>query len=239
VVLLAGFSAQAQSPGGGAPGGLSGAMTKLFGNFSAFSGRADIEVLDDAGQLVTSTPIEMSLLDKKVRIEMDMARMKGKGVPAPMITALAKLGMSEVISVIRPDKKAVFIFYPKQKMVCSLPMSKEEAEANEKTLKLKKTAAGKATVGGHPCTKNDVVLTDEKGHVLNATTWNASDLNDFPIQIETKEKDKTQWLRFQKVEFTRLDAKLFEPPTNYQQFSDMDDLRQAVLAKSNSGKPGN
>ena len=38
--------------------------------------------------------------------------------------------------------------------------------------------------------KNKVVVKNDKGPVLEAVTWNAADLKDFPLQIEMKEKDK-------------------------------------------------
>ena len=38
--------------------------------------------------------------------------------------------------------------------------------------------------------KNKVVVKGSKGPVLEAITWNATDLKDFPIQIEMKEKGK-------------------------------------------------
>ena len=73
----------------------------------------------------------------------------------------------------------------------SMPLAKGEAEALEKGLKVEKTALGKETIDGHACVKNKVVVKNEQGAVLEAITWNATDLKDFPLQIEMKEKDNT------------------------------------------------
>jgi hypothetical protein len=235
-ILLGGLSALAQMSGTGAPAGVSGGMLKLLGNFSAFEAKGRIEVLDGKSlELQSATPIDFALLEKKMRIEMDLARMTGKATPAFVLTTLEKLGMSRVVSLIRPDKKAIYIIYPGQKVVCRLALPKEEAEAAGKESKVEKTVLGKETLDGHPCVKNRVVLTDETGNSIEATTWNATDLKEFPIKIETKEKDKIQLMRFQKVEFIRPDAKQFEPPADYQQFTELDALMQSVLEKQTSG----
>ena len=57
----------------------------------------------------------------------------------------------------------------------------------------------------------------EKGPVLEAFTWNASDLKDFPILIEMQEKQNTVRMRFTEVRFVKPDAKQFDLPTNYGQ----------------------
>src|SRR5207249_2517026 len=96
------------------------------------------------------------------------------------------------------------------------PLPKEETAAN---LKVEKTTLGKETVDGHPCAKNQVVVKNGTNVVLTATTWNASDLKDFPVQVVTKEKDMTSIMHFQEILFVRLDAKQFEPPAGFKQYS--------------------
>jgi len=63
--------------------------------------------------------------------------------------------------------------------------------------------------------KNKVVIRNQQGPVLEAVTWNASDLKDLPVRVETREKDTTVVMRFTKVQFTRPDALQFEVPAGY------------------------
>ena len=104
---------------------------------------------------------------------------------------------------------------PASRATRSIALAKGEAEASEKGLKLEKTALGKETIDGHACVKNKVVVKSGKGPVLEAVTWNATDLKDFPLQIEMKEKDNTVRMRFTQVRFVKPDAKQFEVPANY------------------------
>ena len=54
-----------------------------------------------------------------------------------------------------------------------------------------------------------------RGRCLEAVTWNAADLKDFPLQIEMKEKDNTVRMRFTQVRFVKPDAKQFDLPATY------------------------
>ena len=54
--------------------------------------------------------------------------------------------------------------------------------------KVEMTEIGKETVDGHPCVKNKVVVTDKENKKHESTVWNATDLKNFPIKIQTQEQ---------------------------------------------------
>ena len=88
-------------------------------------------------------------------------------------------------------------------------------EAWKKGLKLEKTPLGKETLDGHTCVKNKVIVRNNQGPVLEAVTWNAADLKDFPIQIEMKEKETRCACASPQVRFAKPDAKQFDLPASY------------------------
>jgi len=229
-ILLSGLTTHAQMPGG-PPAGMSAALTKLFGDIKAFTAKADVQVLDEAQKEKVSLPMDFALLDNNVRVEMDLTQMKNKDMPPGAAESLKQMGMSQIVSVIRPDKKAIYFIYPDQKAVLNMPMSPEDAAAAEKAPKLEKTAVGKETLDGHACVKNKVVITDDKGKNLEATTWNATDLKDFPVQIQTKEKENTSIVHFKDIQFTKPEAKQFEVPAGYTQFNDPQEMMQGIMKK--------
>jgi hypothetical protein len=96
-----------------------------------------------------------------------------------------------------------------------MPLTKEDIDAFEKGLKLEKSPLGKETLDGHDCMKNKVVVTDTNGPVLQAVTWNAADLKDFPLQIEMKEKGNTVRMHFTQLQFTKPDPQQFDVPPAY------------------------
>jgi hypothetical protein len=221
----------AQVPGSVGPAGISSALTKLFGKTTAFTAKGEMKVLDNSNHEVSLWPMDFSVLDKKIRVEIDLAQTRTRGVPAEMGAMLKQMGMSQVISIIRPDKGLVYVIYPDQRAMLSMPLSKEDTEGTEKTPKITKTPLGKETIDGHPCIKNKVLIIDTAGQSTEATTWEATDLRELPIQIETRESANTSVVRFQQVQFTRPAAGFFEPPSGFTLFDSADDLRLSVMKK--------
>jgi len=98
---------------------------------------------------------------------------------------------------------------------------------------------GKETIDGHPCTKTKVVVSTSQGKTLDAITWNASDLKDFPLQIENNDKENTSIIRFKDVRFTNADAAQFDPPAGFTEYKDQMQLMVGIAKKSVTGTPTN
>jgi hypothetical protein len=236
-VAWTGFSAAAQMPGSGSPTGMDAAMIKLFGNVNAFTAKANVQVLDKEKKETTSVPLGFSLLDQKVRVEIDVTQIMSKQLAEEDVAGMKQMGLAQIISIIRPDKKATYVIYPSQKSFLRMPMSKEESDVLEANPKIEKSPLGKETIDGHPCTKNKVVVTSSQSKTLEATTWNASDLKDFPLQIETTDKETTSIIRFKDVRFTKTDPAQFEPTAGYTEYKDQMDLMVAIAKKSVNNAP--
>jgi hypothetical protein len=180
-------------------------------------------------------PMDFAFLDGKMRVEIDIAQMKNSSMPPGAAAQLKQMGMSQVVSILRPDKKLAYVIYPESKVMMSMPLPKEEGD--EKDLKLQKTALGKETIDGHACVKNKVIIPDTKGQNVEATTWNASDLKDFPVQIQTKEKENTSTVHFSKVQFTKPEAKQFDPPEGFTQYNSPQEMMQGIMSKMMTNPP--
>jgi hypothetical protein len=217
LVLLAHGAATAQLPTAGSPTGINAAFVKLFGNVSAFSARLDTQVLDKSQKEWVRMPMDFAALDNKVRIDINLEQATSRDLPASTIAGLKQAGMERIVSIFRPDQKTTFILYPASKQYLTMSLAKGESEALEKGLQMEKTPLGKETIDGHACVKNKVVIKNQQGPVLEATTWNAGDLKELPIQIQTKEKDNTVIMRFKQIQFAKPDAKQFEVPAGYAQ----------------------
>ncbi len=205
----------AQVPGTGSPTGINTAFLKLFGTADSFSAKVDTQVFDLQGTETVRMPMELSALKGKVRLEIDLSQMKSKDMPPSTVEKLKQAGMDRIISLFRPDKKLTYVIYPGVQSYQGIPLASGEAEAYEKGLKVEKSPLGKATIDGHACVKNKVTVTGDKGTVLEATTWNATDLKGFPVQIEMSQKRDTVRMRFTHIQLAKPDAKQFEVPATY------------------------
>jgi hypothetical protein len=233
---LASATVFAQLPGADSSAGVSAAMTKLFGNLTAFSAQSEVRVLGKDQKEIITTPMRFALLDKKIRVEVDTSQVKNKDMPAAALASMKQLGMDRVISVTRPDKRATYIIFPRVQSYVNVVLSKEDAEAFEKNPKIEKTALGKETIDSHPCVKNKVVITDAQGQKNEATVWYATDLKDFPVQVQTADKENTMVMHYRDIQLARPDAKLFAPPAGFTEYKDVQQLMQAAMKKMLGGQ---
>jgi hypothetical protein len=188
-------------------------------------------VVDKDQNELVATPMTFAKLDDKVRVEVDLAQIRGRNVTPADAAKMKELGMDRVVSTTRPDKHEMYIVYPGLRAYVSMALPPEEAAAGPK-LQLETKALTKETIDGHPCVKNKVVVTDPSGQKREVLVWNATDLKEFPIQIQTTENGTTVLMRFSDVKLARPDAKQFEPPAGFKKFADLQRLMEANAAKA-------
>lgn len=229
--------AHAQLPAGGPPV-WNAAMTQLFGDVKAFSARAEMRALDKSGQPAIQVPMNFALLDKKVRMDIDMSQLKGPQAPPDQVALLKQMSMDRVACVMALDKGATQLIFPSLSAYVETPLPEEEIAVLNKDVKLHKTPLGKETIDGHSCVKNRVILTDGKGYQTEALVWNATDMKDFPVQMQMNDKQTTVVMRYNDVRFNKPDAKQFEAPAGFIRHSDMQQLMIAIAQRQNQkGSP--
>ena len=120
-LCLAFFTAHAQFGGGGASGpDFSGAMSKLFGENTAFS--SDVEVEAQGGPTGDmNMPAKISYLDGKSRFELNLSEMKGANLPPQAMEQMKQMGMDKLTTISIPDEKLVFMIYPSLKAYAAMP----------------------------------------------------------------------------------------------------------------------
>jgi hypothetical protein len=146
--------------------------------------------------------------------------------------------MDRMIAISRPDTKTAFVIYPGLEAYAAMPMDDTSATAPDSAFKIKTTELGKETIDGHPCVKNKTIVTDEQGTNHESTVWNATDLKNFPVKIETSEQGNQVTMVFKDVKLAKPDAKQFEPPASFKKYDDMRAMMQAEMMKRMGGGAG-
>lgn len=214
------------------PGGVNSAFIKLFGDAPTFSARANIQVFSNRVELLRM-PMDFTALDGKLRVDVDMAQAKGPAIAASTIAMDKKVGINRVSSMVRLDRKVTYMLYPGVQGYVTMPLTGEDANPGGE--KLVRSGLGRETIDGHRCAKNRSVVKDQKGiTLLEATTWNAADLQNFPLQIETKENGKISIMHFGPVSFARPDPRLFELPAGYKVYASPEDLIGAAMIRASA-----
>lgn len=230
VASIVSASAQFNTP----PTGVNAEMLKLFGDTKAFTAKADARLLDKDQQETLSMPITMALRDGKLRSEMNMSEIKGQAIPAEAAAMMKQAGMDQMITIVRPDKKATLISYPGLKSYAEMPFSENE----KKEEKVELTEVGKETIDGHPCVKKKLVTTDSKGRPQELFVWQATDMKNFPVQMELPQRSNKLVVKFQAPKMEAPDAALFDIPAGYTKYDSIQMMMQSAMMKmfSNGAK---
>lgn len=229
ILFCGSLPAVAQFDGPGSTG-VSASLIRLFGTNHAFTALAEVQVLGPDNKERIGTPMNFTRLENRIRVEVDMNRMRNREQPNAL-AQVKPLGMDSVVSIIRPEQRTTLITFPKLRAFVKLDMPPGEAEAFSKRAKVERTTVGKEKMEGHACVKQRVVITDDAGKKSEATVWAATDLRDFPVCVATKEKGGTVVIRFRQIQFTRAEAGKFEPPAGYTECADLQVLMAGPVVK--------
>jgi hypothetical protein len=222
--LLAAASVFAQSP---QATGINGSLLNMFGDIKEFTAQGEVRITDTQGKEVSVLPVSMAMRDGKLRTEMDISKMRGGNMPAEAAEMMKSTGMDRMQMLNMPESKTSMVIYPGLKAYASIP----DEEATGPGAKVVSTDIGKETIDGHPCVKRKLTVTDEKGKTQEAFVWAATDLKNFPIKMELKQKRNTIQIQYKSPVLEKPDAKLFEPPAGYTKHDSIQGLMQSAMMK--------
>ena len=236
VVTLTGSALAQPGRGMGGNPGLNAVMTKLFGENKQFSADVEIDAMGSQQQAMT-IPAKMYFDAGKSRFEMNLADAKGQQMSSQMLQQMKTMGMDQTEVISRPDTKMTYLIYPGLKAYAETPLRDPNADKPDSAFKMDSTELGKETLDGHACVKNKVVITDDQGEKHEMTVWNATDMKNFPIKIETDDNGRNTTMIFKNVKTAKPDAALFEPPADFKKYANQRELMQQEVMKR-MGMPG-
>lgn len=220
--LLCQTSVFAQFDGVNSPG-VSASLIRLFGTNNAFTALAEVQVLDKNNKERINMPMNFSLLENKIRLEVDMSKMRNRE-QTDALARMKPLGLDNVVSIIRPDQRVSCIVFPKLKAFTKLEMPHTEADAFTEKAKIECSFLKKEKMQGYACAKNRVTITAEDGSKHEAAVWSAGELRGFPVCVATQESEGTVVIRFSQIQFIRAETNRFEPPAGFVNYSDVQQL---------------
>jgi prolyl oligopeptidase PreP (S9A serine peptidase family) len=234
--LCAGLThAQPQARGAttGTPHGpdFAGATGKLFTDNPSFS--ATLEMLttnNSPGAALAIFSGNIAVSNGKSRFEIDMTKTAGARMNPQHAANLKAMGLGTVILISRPDLKLSDLLYPGFNAYVETPAS-AAAAATTGTSKVETTELGRETVDGHPCVKNKVVVTDDKGVQHESTVWNATDLKNFPVKIEQNENGTVTTMTFTDVKLGAVGTEQFNVPAGATKYDNVSTLMQTEIMK--------
>jgi hypothetical protein len=177
------------------------------------------------------------MLDGKSRMDMDLTKIQGAGMPPGAAEQVKAMGMAEIATINRPEKKAVWILYPGLEAYVEMPLP-EGADKGEDKFKLEVTEQGKETINGQPCTRSKFVVTDDEGKKQEGIVWQATSLKNFPLRLQTQEGGQTVTMTFKDVKLTAPAAAQFDAPAKFKRYENQQVMMQEVMMKRFGGGAG-
>ena len=220
---------------GGPPAGpqFDGALTKVFGDNTAFTATLESQVTPKSGDPIT-LPGKIAFDAGKTRFEMNLSGAQGLKIPAGSAAQMKAMGLDQITTISLPENKFVYLVYPGLHSYVENPLPGKLTVTNQ-DFKVATTELGRETVDGHPCVENKVVITDGKGATNEFTVWNATDLKNFPVKIITSKPEAEITMSFKDVSLIRPAAASFVPPADYTRYDNMQTMMQTEMMKKMSG----
>ena len=211
-------------------------LKNILGDDRAFVANVDIQVKEwhpisktnNSSRNIT-LPAKVAYDSGKLYHEIKVSDIRGEIRPTDLIEVMKSSGMDRVVGIKHFDKNFSYMVFPG---IQSYYLQTNSLADGFNTNDFKQvTKLGEEVVNGHPCVKNKIVFTDNEGNKSEVTCWSATDLQDFPVKIETKMRGDEVTVHFNDIKFVKPAASLFEPPRGFARYKSQDEMIQGNMPK--------
>jgi len=125
-------------------------------------------------------------------------------------------GSEGTVSIVRQDRGVMWVLMPDQEMYMQMPLTDEQKNPLTSGDKgeVSRVTVGEEEFDGHPCTKEQVTVTDDSGNITNMYQWSARDLDGMAVKAEALDGSWTYEMR--DIDVEPQDESLFEIPSGYE-----------------------
>ncbi len=228
-------------PGMGGPvPGVDPLFLKLFSLHQGFSAQTSITVFETGRNDTTTIESSYEFSNGKLRVDLDLGKMKSPDMPAEAASQLEAMGMGQMTTLTRPELGLTYVVYPGLKAYAEMPVVGGKTTGKpEDTTKFDSTDLGKEDVDGIACAKKKMVFSMEDGKKREMTAWLATGMKDFPLKIQVEENQAIVTILFKNVKLEAPAASRFDAPTGYTAYKNIQQMMQTeMMKKLGGGMPG-
>ncbi len=125
-------------------------------------------------------------------------------------------GGMEAVTILRSDKKVIWMLMPRDKSYMEMPMSMQKNDIpplNDPDVKVEKDFLGDDKVDGHGTKKYHVNIIRGGKKEASGFLWEAPDLENFPVKFQND--DKTITITWKNIRLNGATDQIFEIPAGY------------------------
>jgi len=239
VVALFALPFLANAQAGGGPGGPNSELDPIFMSLLAemkgFSADSVITLSERRSKKTTTLEARYEYADGKMRVGIDLRKMKSPDMDAEAISQLSTLGMDNMITLSQVSKGTTMVIYPALKAYAEIQNPALAAVPNKGSEgKVELKEMGQETIEGRVCTKAKAMV-QGKGNKLEALIWRAKDLGLFPVQVRIDDGTTQTTMIFRNIKLESPAADRLQPPSGYKAYRSVPELMQAEMMKRMGG----
>jgi hypothetical protein len=201
-------------------------LVQLLGSNATFSAAAQVSGEGPADTDNFFMDVTYALLGDELRTETDLARLRSRNACDIAQGRLQEMGLDDTILIRLPDLKTSFVVYPRARAYVEMPL--DWRERLKVITDLQRTRIGEAVADGHPCIQYRLHITNAVGDENEVLVWEATDLQNFPVQVRFEIGKSTFNILFQNVKLDPPSIDLFHPPIDFDRY---ETLRQLIRAR--------
>jgi ankyrin repeat protein len=200
-------------------------------------------VQGEDGMLLEGVHMKYAYLDGKVRTEAEFSgQWTGAfAISPPDTNAIKRAGLDVTIEICLPDQKKQYVIFPGTKAYCEWALPAEAGPPKEGDMKVERREDGSEVIDGHRCVRSKLTIRKSKPvpgtnaveEKMEATLWEAQDLNRFPIKLRARMETPVGVFIFTEaftdVKLVAPNRLLFIPPTTgFKAYRSMNEFFEAV-----------
>jgi len=205
--------------GTGKPHECAAELPVIFGRHTAFSALAHVIEKDPNASAPRTKEMPYYLDGLKLRLEQG----------APKSAGSPGTGGDHWVWIHDFGRQTSLVLFPALKGYTEL--GREPSRQPNVAPRIEKVKVVEEAIDGRRCTKYRITAAEEGG-AIEITTWEAEDVQHFPVQVEVPHGDMTYTVRFSDVKFRRPSASLFRVPDGYRHYENLDQLLQAIRERT-------
>jgi hypothetical protein len=196
-----------------------GGFGQLFSQWFEINVPFSADLTADDGDTPMKVKAKFYMQNGAFRCEMDMRNIDSPQKSDEAAERAARDGLDYLVSLGHPNSKRTVLF-PLIKSYYQQDSSAAIAKAFSE-IKLQKVQDGEETIDGHRCSRVKMFLPNDPNPAI---AWHATDLQNFPVQLQIS----TLRLNFRNVKFGPQDTTLFTIPGNYKRYNNIEQLTEAA-----------
>ncbi|MCG3150482.1 MAG: hypothetical protein PCFJNLEI_03968 [Verrucomicrobiae bacterium] len=199
----------------------------LLGPGVGFTATAEISGFSTNANNDFVVDVDYTFLAGQLRTIVDLTQLRG--LKACDYLESRDPDFDSAITIKLPELKRAYVVYPRLRAYVETVLTWREH--TKEVLEITKTKLRDTIVGDQPCTEYRVHVINKLGDEYDVRVWEATELDNFPVQLQFETEATVFTIRFRNLQRTPPDIELFQPPAGFDRYTSLPELTRALKGR--------